>query len=461
MAGIAGITRPHQSELVHTMLARIHYRGLAGRAVVETPAATLGVVWPKVQPRPLRRGRNGVALWDGRFNGRIRCLMRDSPLALAAADSRRVQLARDALGVAPLYYGMTRDAVAFASEAKALLGVVDVVREFPPGNRWDGILGWERFHELVATRSCSRASVSRIAAELRRRLELAVWSVAHGPEIGAWLSGGLDSSALAALARPWVTRLHTFAAGLPQAPDLAFARAAASFIGSEHHEVIVTPDELPDLLPLVIRHLESFDALLVRSSVMNYRVAELASQYVGEVFSGEGGDELFAGYEYLKRLRGDALAEELVDLTGRLHNTALQRIDRSAAAHGIVAHASFLHPAVVSYALTIPPELKIHGGIEKWILRQALVGKLPESVLQRPKVKFWEGAGVGELLAAHAEAKVSDADFIRERRLANGWQLNSKEELLYYRVFREQFGDLHNLEWVGRTKGVAPDTLPE
>lgn len=460
MAGIAGITRARQPELVQAMLARVRHRGPAGEIVVETPSATLGVVWPAVQPRPLRQGRHVVAVWDGRFNGRIDRLARDCPLALAMSDADGTVLARDGVGVAPLYYGEAGDALAFASEAKALLGIVDKVREFPPGHRWDKAIGWKKFFDLRTTRVRRRAAGADVAVELRRRLESAVREVAQGQEIGAWLSGGLDSSALAALARPSAKRLHTFAGGLPGAPDLGFAREAAAFIGSEHHEVIVEADELPDLLPAVIHHLESFDALLVRSSVMNYCVAQRTARYVGTVLSGEGGDELFAGYEYLKALRGTELAAELVDITGRLHNTALQRVDRSAAAHGTVAHTSFLHPSVVSYALAIPPDLKLHHGVEKWILRQALIGTLPESVLFRPKAKFWEGAGVGDRLAAYAEGRISDADFRRERALPNGWQLNSKEELLYYRLFREQFGDLDDLEWMGRTKGVIPDAAP-
>jgi len=460
MAGIAGITRAHQPELVQTMLGRLRHRGPAGEIVVEAPAATLGVVWQAGQVRPLRRGRNALAVWDGRFNGRIDRLAHDGRLALALADDHGTLLARDAVGVAPLYFGEAGDALVFASEAKALLGIVETVREFPPGHRWDRTLGWKKFFDLGAARVRRRTPAPDLALELKRRLELAVRDVAQGEEIGAWLSGGLDSSALAALARPWAKRLHTFAGGLPGAPDLAFAREAAAFIGSEHHEVVVSPSELPELLPAVIHHLESFDALLVRSSIMNYRVAERAAQYVGAVFSGEGGDELFAGYHYLKTLEGAELARELVDITGRLHNTALQRVDRSAAAHGTVAHTSFLHPRVLSYALAIPTEWKLHRGVEKWILRQALVGTLPPDVLDRPKAKFWEGAGVGERLAGYAEARVSDADFRRERELPNGWRLNSKEELLYYRLFREQFGDLSDLEWMGRTKGVVPDAAP-
>ena len=444
MSGIAGIERAGARAEVEKMLSRIGHRGPAGREIIETGTATLGLVFSAAETQAVEDLRMRNILRDGEGHSR---------LAEARSASDRLTLTRDALGVAPLYYGRLADgALCFASEVKALLALTREVRELPPGCFFDGLQVQEYFR--LAPQPPLHASPSRIAQELRRHLATAVERHIGNGEVGAWLSGGLDSSAMAALARPHVDRLHTFAAGVEGAPDLAYAAEVAAFIGSHHHEVVVTFAHMLAALPAVIYHLESFDALLVRSSITNYLVAQAAADFVPRVFSGEGGDELFAGYAYLKALDPGALPDELIDIIGRLHNTALQRVDRSASAHGTVAHVAFLDPEVVAYALQIPAEFKLRDGAEKWILRRALDGALPESVLNRTKAKFWEGAGVGDLLARYAEERISDADFRAERTLVNGWTLNTKEELLYYRIFRVHFGELEDLAWMGRTKGA-------
>lgn len=441
MAGIAGIAHPGKQKEVEHMLDKLAHRGHS-RQIVESDTATLGLVCPQHQSAALlelqRSSTAGDIAGEGHF---------------ALAQGGHVLLKRDPLGIAPLYYGWTEDGLlCFASEIKGLLGVTRNLYELPPGHSFDGQYLEENFR--LNKQPVLRHSPETIARELRRRLEHVVEKKASGEKVGAWLSGGLDSSALAALASRYVQPLHTFTAGLAGAPDVMFAEVVAGFIRSAHHVRTVQMEDMLAVLPEVIYYLESFDAWLVRSSVMNYLVAQLAADYTPTVFSGEGGDELFAGYEYLRSLPLASLPDELIDITSRLHNTALQRVDRCAAAHGTTAHVAFLDPQVVDYAMQIPVEYKLHNGVEKWILRQAMAGTLPEAVLNRPKAKFWEGAGVEELLSLHAEQRISDADFALERHLQNGWNLNTKEELFYYRIFREHFGEFDDLSWMGRTKGV-------
>jgi len=442
MSGIAGIFAPGRREQVRRMLDRIAHRGRAGNDILDEPGATLGAAWPKPQSDSL--GSSPLCVQDDVDEGHF---------ARAQIVDGHPMLERDPIGVAPLYYGRTEDGVlCFASEVKAMLPVANDVKELPPGHRYDG----NRLECCFSLQQQPPAgdSPETIAKELRRRLADSVEKCITEAETGAWLSGGLDSSAIAALARPHFGVFHTFAAGLSGAPDMVYARAVADSIGSEHHEIRLSFARLLELLPEVIFHLESFDALLVRSSILNYAASQTASEYVAAVFSGEGSDELFAGYEYLKSVDPPVLGDELLDITSRLHNTALQRVDRCASAHGNVAHVSFLDPQVVDYALRIPADLKLHDGIEKWVLRRSMEGLLPDCVLHRRKAKFWEGGGLGDFLAHYADEHVSDEEFGRERSLSNGWTLNTKEELMYYRVFKETFGTLADLSWMGRTKGA-------
>lgn len=440
MAGIAGIELPGKQFEVERMLDKISHRGGASQ-IVETASATLGGTWTRHQsPTSVHLKRSQLAL-DDAGEGHY-----------ALAGGKDLVLKRDPLGVAPLYYGWTDDgALCFASEVKGLLDLTHDVHELAPGHSFDGQVSRPYFQ--LRKHKITEDSPAAIAKELRHRLEEAIEKRSGHGAVGSWLSGGLDSSIMAALGSSYIRPFHTFTAGLPGAPDVVHAQVVADHIHSEHHLLTVGLEDLLAVLPEVIYHLESFDAWLVRSSILNYLVARLASGYVPEIFSGEGGDELFAGYEYLKSLDPVRLPDELIDITARLHNTALQRVDRCASAHGTVAHVVFLDAEIVDLASRIPVKYKLHAGVEKWILRRSVADVLPASIVNRPKAKFWEGAGVEDLLAQHAEAHISDADFARQRRLPNGWILNTKEELLYYRIFREHFGEFDNLDWMGRTKG--------
>lgn len=445
MSGIAGIALPGKRSLVEQMLDKITHRGRAGREIMENGSATLGLVYSEIQTSSIPRMREEYTVEDEAESGHS---------ASARVEDGNVILIRDQLGVAPLYYGFDQDEIlCFASEVKALLGHCSGIRAVPAGCKFIGesLEPYFRLEKQVPVDE----SPERIAKELRQRLIASVEKrINMGGIVGSWLSGGLDSSTMAALARPFLSNLPTFASGLRGAPDLEYAREVADFIKAEHHEVIVSFNDLITALPDVIYHLESFDALLVRSSIANYLVAKRASEYVNSVFSGEGGDELFAGYIYLKSIDKGKLADELIDISNRLQNTALQRVDRSASAFGIVAHVVFLDPDVVDYALRIPVDLKLRDGVEKWILRRTMDGKLPDRVLNRSKVKFWDGAGVGELISDFADKKITDSDFSHERTLPNGWVINTKEELMYYRIFKERLGELEDLSWVGRTKNA-------
>lgn len=446
MAGIAGIDRPGKEKQVREMLDKIAHRGGYGVKVREKKNTTLGIVYPKVQEKKAKRLKKGIAADE----------VEEGHSAVARAANGGLILKRDSLGVAPLYYGRGKNGeLYFASEVKALLGFCKNIKQVPYGSKFDGEKVRKYFK--IEEKEPFEKKSDEIAHNLKEKLICSIKKrIDLGGKVGAWLSGGLDSSTMSALAKKYCDDLQTFAAGVKGAPDLEFAREVARFIGSDHHEIVLDFNDLIKVLPKVLYHLESFDALLIRSTITNYMVAEKSSDHVEAVFSGEGGDELFAGYEYLKGIDEEKLDKELMDIIGRLHNTALQRVDRSASAHGTVAHIGFLDPEVVEYAMKIPVKYKIRNGVEKWILRKAMEGELPERILTREKAKFWQGAGVTEMISDYAEKKITDEDFQRERKLKNGWILNSKEELLYYRYFKEYFGELEDFSWMGRTKD-APE----
>jgi asparagine synthase (glutamine-hydrolysing) len=460
MAAIAGIALPGQQQKVVQMSQKLSHRGNDRTKMLEKRGVTMQAGWTSTLSRPMPVSLQMSAVWDGLSSplpdpGSL--ARRTEPFALAAISPDGLFLARDLLGVRPLYYGEVDGALAFASEVKALLPVTQDIHEFPPGTWYTQKEGFRRFGQIESGR-LPYDDASRIASELRLKLEEAVLRRAAADEMGTWLSGGLDSSAIAALARPHVRVLHSFVSGVKGAPDIEYGTCMAEFLGTRHHVLTVTLEDMLAALPEVIYHLESFDALLVRSSITNYLTSKMVSDYAGVVYSGEGGDELFAGYDYIKDLPVADIPAECEDIILRLHNTALQRVDRSAHAHGVVPVVPFTDREVVEYALSIPPEYKVYRGqgkpIEKWILRQAVEDVVPGNILWRPKAKFWQGAGVQELLADHAGERISAADFQRERVLPNGWRLNSREELMYYRIFREHFGELAQLDWMGRTKGA-------
>jgi asparagine synthase (glutamine-hydrolysing) len=381
----------------------------------------------------------------------------EGEFALVILDRDRFVIARDRLGIRPLYFGFHSDALCFASEIKGLLGLVDQIHEFPPGHFLisdHGLYPYDPYFPKQIKMNGALDSAEQLSDHIKRAVER---SIPEGAEVGVWLSGGVDSSVIAALARPFVDRLYTFSAGIEGAPDLQYARQVAQHIGVDHYERIYSVDEMLVVLNKVIYHLESFDAPLVHSAVSNYLVSELASDYVPFVLSGEGGDELFAGYEYQKEYQSEVqLTLSIQAAISALHNTALQRVDRSAAAHCTGVSVPFLDPGVVQYALAIPARWTIRGShkMEKWPLRQALIDTLPGDVIWRKKSKFWEGSGTGETLTNHAESTVSDEEFEKGRNLKNSDQLRSKEELLYYRIFKQYFGDSVPLYEIGRTQHI-------
>ena len=367
-------------------------------------------------------------------------------------------MARDPLGIKPLYYGGKDSEILFSSELRPLAESADWIEEFPAGHYYLTGKGMIRYRSVKSEPVEQLQPARAISAGVLRRMVRSVRaSLTADVPVGVFLSGGLDSSLIAAIARRFKANLKSFAVGTERSRDLQRAREVANWLQTKHFERVFSVREAMEILPEVISHLESFDCALVRSAIPNYMLAKLAAGHVKVALSGEGADELFAGYDYLKGIPHPALPNELVEITNSLHNTNLQRCDRMSMAHGLEVRVPFLDdPELVDYALSIPVDLKIRGTqrVEKWILRRAAQHLLPQSIVLRRKSKFAAGSGLGEHLAHYAESAISDTAFKAEREIGDGVLLRSKEELMYFRHFREMYPVDKVLPLIGRSRSV-------
>lgn len=367
--------------------------------------------------------------------------MLDGAFAFAIFDvNQGLFLARDPLGIKPLYASKTGENLYFASEMKALAETVPDFSEFPIGTYYQSDSGYHRYFDFWENEDARKIDrIEDAITEIKEYLGKAVQKRLETElPVGVYLSGGLDSGIIAALTAQEMPGVDSFAVGMDGSEDIKHARLCADFLGTTHHEYIYGLDEMLEILPQVIYHLESYDAALVRSSVANYLLARLAGENVNVVFSGEGADELFCGYQYLQDMPEDDLASEVFKLINTLHNTGLQRGDRMSMAHGVEARVPFLDLNFMRLALNIPLSMKFgpHNQ-EKWVLRKAFSDILPKEIAFRKKKKFSVGAGSFLALAHVAEKTISDDEFQRGVVTPSGHHIKSKEEFMYYRIFRE------------------------
>jgi asparagine synthase (glutamine-hydrolysing) len=371
-------------------------------------------------------------------------------------------IARDPIGIIPLYTG--RDAEGrlwVASELKALAPVCVSVEVFPPGCWQNADMDApQRYYQPAWRAFAAVAQGPADPASLRRALKAAVHRhLMSDVPYGVLLSGGLDSSLVAALAArfaarrvedddasaAWWPRLHSFSIGLADAPDLAAAATAAAAIGTVHHGFTFTVQEGLDALDEVIRHLETYDVTTVRAATPMYLLARrIRAMGIKMVLSGEGADELFGGYLYFHMAPDDAeFHAELVRKLDALHLYDCLRANKAMAAWGVEARVPFLDRAFIDAAMTTAPAAKrpFAGRIEKHILREAGAGLLPEAIAWRQKEQFSDGVGYGwiDALKAHAQASVSDAQLAMAPRRFPHNPPASKEAFLYRTLFAAHY----------------------
>lgn len=371
-------------------------------------------------------------------------------------------IARDPIGVIPLYTG--RDAEGrmwVASELKALAPVCVSVQTFPPGC-WQSASMAEpaRYYQPMWRAYPAVEHGPGDPAVLRAALEASVHRhLMSDVPYGVLLSGGLDSSLIAAMAarcaarrvedddasEAWWPRLHSFSVGLPGSPDLAAAATAAEAIGTVHHGFTFTVQEGMDALDDVIRHIESYDVTTVRASTPMYLLARrIRAMGIKMVLSGEGADELFGGYLYFHMAPDDReFHAELVRKLDALHVYDCLRANKAMAAWGVEARVPFLDRAFIDVAMGLAPSAKrpVDGRIEKHILRRAGERLLPEAILWRQKEQFSDGVGYGwiDALKDHAERTVSDTQLARAAQRFPHNPPASKEAWLYRAIFESHY----------------------
>ena len=371
-------------------------------------------------------------------------------------------IARDHMGIIPLYMGWDQDGTFYvASELKALEGVCSKIELFPPGHYLDSKVGelkswyqrdWMEYDLVKENETDIRVLRTALEEALHRQLMSDV-------PYGVLLSGGLDSSITSAIAKKyaekriesddkdaaWWPQLHSFATGLENSPDLAAAQKVADHLGTIHHEIKFTIQEGIDAIRDVIYHLETYDITTIRASTPMYLMARaIKAMGIKMVLSGEGADEIFGGYLYFhKAPSAKDFHEETVRKLDKLHMYDCLRANKSLAAWGIEGRVPFLDKAFMDVAMNINPKDKMINGerMEKWILRKAFEDLLPKSVAWRQKEQFSDGVGYSwiDTLKEMVEKEVTDKQLANAHFKFPIQPPTSKEEFYYRSIFSEHF----------------------
>lgn len=394
-------------------------------------------------------------------------------------------IARDHIGIIPLYYGYDMHGQLYvASEMKALVDVCRTVTEFPPGHYWSSTEGkitpyyqrpWREFDEVKNSHNDFQQGAKQVHDALTDAVRSHMMS---DVPYGVLLSGGLDSSVIAAVAqkfaqtrvedegqsKAWWPQMHSFAVGLKDSPDLIAAKKVADHIGTIHHELHYTVQEGIDAVRDVIYFLETYDVTTIRASTPMYLMArKIKAMGIKMVLSGEGADEVFGGYLYFhKAPNAKEFHEETIRKLDRLHMFDCARANKSMSAWGVEARVPFLDKAFLDVAMNLNPELKMcsTGRMEKHIVREAFKDYLPEDVLWRQKEQFSDGVGYNwiDSLVALAEEQITDQMMASaEYRFPHNTP-DTKEGYFYRTIFEQHFPLDSAAECVPGGKSVACST---
>ena len=378
----------------------------------------------------------------------FRMLDAEFAMILYDAEEEAYIAARDPIGIRPLYYGYDdAGAIVFASEAKNLVGICGRIMPFPPGHYYQN--GKFICYRDITEVSCvSHDDLETVCAGIREKLVAGIRKrLVADAKVGFLLSGGLDSSLVCAVAQKYSDKpIRTFAIGMrSDAIDLKYAREVADYIGSEHTEVYMTPEEVIASLETVIALLGTFDITTIRASMGMYLVCKAIHEQtdIRVLLTGEISDELF-GYKYTDFApSAEEFQKEAVKRIRELHMYDVLRADRCISVNSLEARVPFGDLAFVEYVMAIDPEMKRNKyGKGKYLLRHAFEGDyLPHDILYREKAAFSDAVGhsMVDYLKAYAESQYTDEEF-QEKRLTYGHARPfTKESLLYREIFEKYY----------------------
>ncbi len=357
--------------------------------------------------------------------------------------------ARDPIGIRPLYYGYDENgAIMFASEAKNLVGLAGKIMPFPPGCFYKGGR-FIRYADPARADTVCRDDLETVCCKIREKLIAGVKKrLISDAKVGFLLSGGLDSSLVCAIAaRESKEPIKTFAIGMSEdAIDLKYARQVADFIGADHTEVFMTPEEVVSSLETVIELLGTWDITTIRASMGMYLVCKAIHEQTDlrVILTGEISDELF-GYKYTDFAPSAAAFQHEAEKRIReLHMYDVLRADRCISVNSLEARVPFGDLDFVRYVMSVDPEMKLNRyGKGKYLLRRAFEGRdyLPDSILWREKAAFSDAVGHSMVddLKAYAEARYTDAEFETLRQKYSYARPFTKESLLYRELFEKYY----------------------
>ncbi|NJD52819.1 MAG: asparagine synthetase B [Candidatus Methanoperedens sp.] len=422
MCGIAGASGKDAQNAVRKMLEVIRHRGPDDSGIFSQGDISIGNVLLKitgVKKQPISNG--GAITYNGEiYNFReiakaldlktdsdsetlfeliksrgVKAAVgeSDGDYAFAYIENGKISLVRDPAGVKPLYYS-TGSGFAFASEKKALSAIGESeIKTLKPGHMLTFCVG-NIIEKKVSGFSHDKILAEEFAAKdlLFEAIEQSVKKRQFVPCAIAF-SGGLDSALLAALFRD----AKLYSVGMAGSHDIGQTKKAARLLGLSDnlHLHELTIDEIEIATPDVIRAIESCDPMKVSIALpLFFASRDARRDGIRVMLSGQGADELFAGYKRYESMKPPELGIALNKDFDNIAENNLERDDAVTMANSVELRVPYLDKNFVELALRIAPELKIHNGIRKYILRLAASKILPDELVWKEKKAAQYSSGI-------------------------------------------------------------------